>query len=250
MGLDVYLYKYDDLKTSKRIQKEYEEQSEAIWKKISCGVDYSKITDFEKDNARKQTKQLEEDMNLKAHQGEKIELNSMRYPLHYFKVGYFRSSYNGSGFNRVVGDAIGIDLYSILNPNDEYEFKPDWNVAKEKTKEAIDKFTEYLKSGCYRVFKVYGFHNKVIDSKEALRIFLEERKQANGKFIDYGNSNGEFMLNGFNINAVINGKDSVFLIYEDKQMTWYLEALEIVLETIEHVLSQPDTDKYVLHWSS
>ena len=49
--------------------------------------------------------------------------------------------------------------------------------------------------------------------------------------------------------AVINGTDRVYLIYE-ADLSWYQQALEIVLETIEYVLSQPDKEKYVLHWSS
>jgi len=31
---------------------------------------------------------------------------------------------------------------------------------------------------------------------------------------------------------------------------WYLKALEIVQETIEYVLKQPDPQNYYLHWSS
>lgn len=252
MGLDVYLYKFDDFETSKRIQKEDEEGSEKIWAEIQQGKNYEELTEEQKNEARTRTDQLSRELNVKEHEGEKIEFNSFKHPLHYFKIGYFRSSYNGGGFDRVVGDAIGVTLYSLLNPKDEYEFMPDWENAKVLTEEAISKFKEYLNKGAYRVYEGANYHTKATDSKEALRLFFEEleRNKQHPGFDDYSNSVGEFMLKGFTINAVINGKDDVFLIYEDKGMTWYLEALEIVLETIEHVLSQPDKDKYVLHWSS
>lgn len=253
MGLDVYLYKFDDFETSKRIQKESEEGSEKIWAEIQQGKKYEELTEEQKNEARTRTNQLSRELNVKEHEGEKTEFNSFKYPLHYFKVGYFRSSYNGCGFNHVVGDAIGITLNSLLNPKDEYEFMPDWEGAKVLTEDAITKFKEYLNKGAYRVYEVRNYHNKVAESEDALKVFfneLERNKQHPGFFDDYSNSEGDFMLKGFNINAVINGEDGVFLIYEDKGMAWYLEALEIVLETIEHVLSQPDKDKYVLHWSS
>lgn len=252
MGLDVYLYKFEDLVTSQRIQKENEDGSEKIWAELTDGKKYEELTDEQKNEARRRTDQLEKELKVKESEGEKIEFNSFRYPLHYFKVGYFRSSYTSSGFNHVVPDAIGVSLNSLLNPKDEYEFVPDWVGAKVLTEDAIIKFKEYLNKGAYRVYEVRNYHNKVNESKDALKVFfneLERNKQHPG-FDDYSNSEGDFMLKGFNINAVINGKDGVFLIYEDKEMSWYLEALEIILETIEHVLNQPDPEKYVLHWSS
>ncbi len=254
MGLDVYLYKFEDLKTSQRIQKENEDGSEQIWAKLTESKKYEELTDEQKNEARKQTDLLERELKVKENEGEKIEFNSFRYPLHYFKVGYFRSSYNRSGFNHVVGDAIGVSLNSLLNPNDEYEFVPDWQGAKQLTEEAIKKFSVYIQNGAYRVADIRGYHDKVNSSEEALKVFRaqldQQQKYPDAGFESYSNSAGEFMLKGFEIKAVINGKDGVYLIFQDKEMSWYLEALEIILETIEHVLNQRDPEKYVLHWSS
>jgi len=254
MGLDVYLYKFEDLATSKRIQEEYEKGSEKIWADIQQDKKYEELTEEQKNEARRRTDELEKELKVKDNEGEKIEINSSKYPDHYFKVGYLRSSYNDGGLNRVVGDAIGIDLYTILNPNEEYEFKPDWDKAKVLTEEAIAKFADYAKQGSYRVSQCYAFHNKVSSSEEALKIFLQEKERnnkSNPEWVsdDYSNSNGKFFMKGFKINAVINGTDRVYLVYE-ADLTWYQQALEIVLETIEYVLSQPDKEKYVIHWSS
>jgi len=254
MGLDVYLYKFEDLETSKRIHEEYETGSEKIWAEIQQDKKYEELTEEQKNEARRRTDELEKELKVKENEGEQIEINSSKYPDHYFKIGYFRSSYNDGGFNHVVGDAIGIDLYNILNPNEEYEFKPDWDKAKVLTEEAIAKFAEYAKRGSYRVGQCYNPHNKVSSSEEALKIFLQEKERntkSNPEWAsdDYSNSNGEFFMKGFKINAVINGTDRVYLIYE-ADLSWYQQALEIVLETIEYVLSQPDKEKYVLHWSS
>jgi hypothetical protein len=33
-------------------------------------------------------------------------------------------------------------------------------------------------------------------------------------------------------------------------LEWYVQALDIVVETIEYVLAKPDKEKYYFHWSS
>ncbi len=47
-------------------------------------------------------------------------------------------------------------------------------------------------------------------------------------------------------------KYSAYLVfaYRQREATdWYLQALEIVKETIEYVLAQPDRDRFYLRWS-
>ncbi len=41
-----------------------------------------------------------------------------------------------------------------------------------------------------------------------------------------------------------------YIVFHHKHLDFYLQGLEIVLETIEYVLEQPDMDKYYLDWSS
>lgn len=40
-----------------------------------------------------------------------------------------------------------------------------------------------------------------------------------------------------------------FIYRQENATDWYLEALEIIKETIEYVLMQPDRDKFYLRWS-
>ncbi len=185
MGLDVYLYKYEDFETSKRINEDYEKKSEEIWQRNGG---YDNLTDSERNLVMQEIRQLEIEMNIEKYQGVKIKINSSKYPKHLFKIGYFRSSNDDSGFNSVVMNATGSDLYTLLNPDPEqYEFVPDWKAAKEKVQDAIVKFKECIRKG------------------------------------EIGN-------------------------YERGQ-EWDLQGLEIILETIDYVLNQPDPGKYALHWS-
>lgn len=56
-----------------------------------------------------------------------VNMPSKKYPNHYFRIGYFRSSYNSSGINYVLRDRLGIDLYDIFDAKDSgYYVEPDW----------------------------------------------------------------------------------------------------------------------------
>ena len=68
---------------------------------------------------------------------------------------------------------------------------------------------------------------------------------------------GTFYLNGIQVCGFIPGKDilgdACMYVITKKDTSgpdWYLQALEVVLETIEYVLEQPNPDSYRLAWSS
>jgi Cu+-exporting ATPase len=57
--------------------------------------------------------------------------------------------------------------------------------------------------------------------------------------------------------AVIDAKDKIYLAikrdvskHPDAGFGWYIQAMEIVVETIDYVLAQPDKEDYYFHWSS
>ena len=52
MGLDVYLYKFDDYATTTKLEKEYEQASDANWKQLTDGRKYDDLSDAEKEQAR------------------------------------------------------------------------------------------------------------------------------------------------------------------------------------------------------
>src|SRR5690349_4187817 len=47
-------------------------------------------------------------------EGDRSKAKSQKYPEHYCERTYLRSSYNGSGFDRVVGNLIDKDFYYIF----------------------------------------------------------------------------------------------------------------------------------------
>lgn len=194
----------------------------------------------------------------------KIEFDSTKYPEHMFKIGYFRSSYNPSGTNSVLRDLIGMDLYSIFNVNNEYYVKPVWFSALIQAKKALDKLKEFKETnGNIIAVETENPFMQLSDTapknkKEVIDLFLEEKKKIeNNPFGSYSNSKGSFFFEApLKTLAFIPGKDylgnkTIYLICEGEEdrLDWYLQALEIVIETCEYVLSQGDSDKYYFHWS-
>ena len=225
MGLDIYLYKANRIPTRDDLNEE-------------------KHTSFDEEN---------------------IELPSIKYPNHYFKIGYLRSSYNQSGINSVLGNLIKMDLYDIFDvDNKEYVVDPNWNMALMKTNRAINLYKEYLNSpvGKYGISTIYNFDRGTAkNSEEAFDIFkkqLENFSKNAGAFDSYSCSEGTFYLGDpLKVVGVMQTKgkfgDETYLVYEKPEFKpeddFYLQALEVVQETIEYVLAQKDGMKYYFHWS-
>lgn len=261
MGLDVYLYKYENYEQSISREREYETKENELW---AAGGGYDFMTDTAKETTRTKLKGIADSLGLNDWGSDettrkKIEKDSKVDPEHYFKIGYFRSSYNEGGINRVL-DNLGIPgLYDIFQPNEQYCFRPDWDSALIKCNEAIELL---LTKGNYRVFKVHEniFGSNVplpTDEKSALEIFTKEVERQSD-FAGYENGHGHFYpKEPIQIFALIPGRfdfmgrvlNCVYLIAKGEN-DWYLNALKIVKETIEYVLAQPDKEKYYLHWSS
>ncbi len=267
MGLDVYLYRStSDKKKIEKLKEEYEKGHKKNWE----GKDYDKLTDKEKESLWKKDEKLALslglDKNAEDKNEEEVEINSKKYPEHYFKVGYFRSSYNDGGINQVLGNTIGKDLYYIFEPGDEYEITPDWKKARIRAKEVYDEYDKFLKEKgnlrCSFIRLVsYGTVKLPSSDQEAIAAFLSEvdkKEKAKGPFDSYSNALGDFFLKDpARIKALIKGKKygndlGLYMIEEiDGKIEddWYLQALEIVIETIDYVLAQKDKKNYYFHWS-
>jgi len=214
------------------------------------------------------------DVYLSYEKDNYIQYDSRKYPEHYFKIGYFRSSYNEWGLNSVLRKTVNKDLYYIFEPKNRYTFKPKWEKSREKCIEVINEFEQFIeKLGNVAVFHISPLmfsspdHTYPKNEKEVIDIFLQNRdNRRNGTFKNYSNRNGSFYLDGLKCFAFIKGKDycekdCVYIVYEpnfvDKKENEdtnvyknYTKALEIVLETIDYVLeSGPERKKYTLHWS-
>lgn len=259
MGLDIYLYQYSDKNMTDVREKDYEIYSENLWKESG---EYDDLTDTQKDEIREKCKSYASNLGLDEWGEDKtnkkrIEFDSEKYPEHYFKMGYFRSSYNSSGINRILSNLGVGDLYDIFPHNsDKYSFKPDWEESLKTVNESLEKLK--TKNG-YRVEAIIGnvFRENGINSEsDALSIFEEEINKNKSDF-NYSNINGHFYNSEPNkVLAIMPGKttflgkekDCVYVVTESDN-TWYINALEIVKDTIEWVLSQENKEQYYLHWS-
>jgi len=173
MGLDVYLYRYTGERTIEEDMAEMEEHGDhlenEIWsaarrevagepvKVMEDGIfgmqeTEKKLTDDEYKAIDRLVKARQihyiEQNNLHLQVGEygveipeeKTELDSEKYPEHMFKIGYMRSSYNSGGFNHVVEELVGHDLYWLFGVDgvDEYRVMPNWNTASTRCQMLID----------------------------------------------------------------------------------------------------------------
>lgn len=221
MGLDVYLYRYEDYDATIKLEGEYNRRGKLI-------------SDAARDALREELglDEYGEDAKRKH----EIEIDSKKYPEHYFKIGYFRSAYNGSGFNSVVPTMVSDGTLShVFDVTDDYITKPDWNQAKENAVALLGRLTESIETnGSYRVMDIGGLHKTSVESEsDALEVFLGEKRK-------------------HTIVALIQGtrfgRSCTYCVYE-AALEFYTQALEIVIETIDYVLAQDNVDEYYLHWS-
>ncbi|MBA7601138.1 hypothetical protein ES703_08205 [subsurface metagenome] len=267
MGLDVYLYHYENLGEAQALEGQYEKESEQIWEQAGNGKKYDEMTEAEKNQAKTLCDKLEAKLNLgkygEVKNKEQIEIPSRLYPEHYFKVGYFRSSYNEGGFNSVMGNVGLPDLYNIFPEAnlEKHQTVPDWKEAQKRCRFALNRFKGFLKSDRAKFRVTFCHHiSKVESANKALDIFTKElagRKETKDELYSFSNKDGDFFLKDpLRVRAVMPGKmgtmfEGVYLIYEaeDNSYDWYFQALEIVNETIEYVLVHSKPGTWVLHWS-
>lgn len=277
MGLDVYVYRSENREEQNKVIEAASERCEAIWKEKLGGLDYKDATEAQKDDAAAACKAYNLSVGLEdngTHPGQTdIKIDSAKYPKHYFKIGYFRSSYNEGGINRVL-DRLGLPtLHDIFDAPEEYEFVPDWAQAMAKATSVLKLYRAADRS--FDVMRVSPNHfrakSEFPDAEEAVRkLYLDEiAKEKDSKLPagSYGNINGDFFMNKpLRVRALMPGVNNIFgretpcvyVVYdrekdEDKEPDggdYYEQALEIVIETCAWVLAQPDPQNYYLHWSS
>lgn len=267
MGLDVYLTHYKDFEKSQALEKEYEDRSEALWK----GKAYEEYTPEERDEIRNKSKAIAKELGLDEWGEDKtfkedIQKDSKKYPDHYFKIGYFRSSYNDGGINRVLKNMGIPDLYDIFQVGEDYEnpLTVDWSLALRRVQEVIDLLdrAQNRAEGKYRAFDVparnlFRQHESgVTNEREALEVFKDSLKNATD-FESYSNAQGHFFKEGIKVLALIQGTDvlkqpALYAIVEREKddLKWYREALEIVRETCVFVLKHKDPQNFRLYWSA
>lgn len=281
MGLDISLYRIADtakLKQQRKLEAKYEKESEKLWEEmVGKDVKYEAAPEDKKAEVREASKALAAKMGLDEWGStpetedirEAIDEPSEKYPENMNRIGYLRSSYNSGGMNHIFNDILGKDLYDIFQPNDEYEFCPDWENALEVATEMLKDFTASpIVKGNYQVTTIrpnmFAPDRGPTNQSEALKSFLEVKdghKGGDSDFSWFSNGLGEFFLGKSpTLLAAITGSDNVlgksnatYLIYQladDKNgYEYYRESLEIVIENIEYVLAQDNPEQYYLTWS-
>lgn len=278
MGLDVYTYYCKDRPKAKAIEERYEKDTEGFWDEFcDAGGKWKEMSKEEQDARYKRYEaakaKVAKGLGLNEDGGypgvEQINSPSAKYPEHYFKVGYFRSSYNGSGINNVLHRYGLEDLYYIMGAGDEYEFTPDWRASRDRAGEVLTKFRT-IAHGDVDLFTVSA--NPFCPDRgpksmnEARRMVLEvlEQKRGSDDADAFSNGYGEFRLKGLEVIAMLPGSEDSFtkklygqampctyIAYRKKgENDWYKQALEIVIETCDFVLATKDPQNYYLHWSS
>lgn len=264
MGLDVYLYRYENRDLSDSLEKQYEEFTNSNWGTKK----YDSLSESEKREYREKDKKFAAELGLDEYGNDKkhkkcIEINSSKYPDHYFKIGYWRSSYNDGGINRILSNYGLPTLTEIFNPQDQYTFAPDWDLCLIKVKDTIEQLKTMPNLRCFDV-SWNEFRNpnesSIVNERDAMKTFLVEKaKDRDEEFSSYSNINGYFNLKEpLKVYGLISGVKKMLLsttllpctyVICEGENEWYTQALEIVQETIEYVLLQDDKEKYLLHWS-
>jgi hypothetical protein len=261
LGLDIYLYKYENFKETTRKEKLHNEFEEKLYE----GLDYGSLSQEEKDEIRNKSKEYAKSLGLDEWGSDekdkkKIEEHHPKYPDHYFKIGYLRSSYNDSGIERILGNMGLPTLGDVFNhEREDYIFQPNWENSLKNINSLIKDFSM---KGPYRVHDVSPnlFRGPNANSeKEAMDIFVKELSKKDGRDSEmnsYTNSEGEFYLSEpLKVVAMIPGTSNLLgerpctYIVTESDNTWYVQALEIVRDTIQFVLDQEDKEKYYLRWS-
>ncbi|MBA2750247.1 MAG: hypothetical protein H0U45_16345 [Tatlockia sp.] len=271
MGLDVYLKRFENYAASQRLKAEYERRMDLAWEQMANRRNDDEISSQEEEIYWQQCQKIARTIGLDSN-GEDplvqtIRLPSHKYPDHKFKIGYFYSSNNDSGINRILSDAIGIDLHSIFNPLAEEDFQPDWAKARDICLKAITDFTTHIEQHPYGVvpltFDPYISPTQAQITSKALalqKLVAMKEQRTDTQPNNFGGWAGDFFLTEpLEVLAVIPGTAGFlerpdlpcfYIVFQHKHLDFYLQALEVVLETIEYVLEQPDIDKYYLDWSS
>lgn len=257
MGLDVYLYRYNGERTYAEDDQEFLDHQDffdGLWSQVRREVAGEPVrvveetplgpremdkplTDEEYDEVsrliRLRQSQYIEKHNLHLQIGEygveipeeKIEIDSEKYPDHLFKIGYMRSSYNSGGFNSVVSELVGHDLYWLfgVDGTDNYIVHPDWKVASTRCQMLIDQLA--MDPG-YIVMRVDlenpfddGFmpSGQEIEERDTLRYFMQIQEDIDN-VADGASCDGMIVWpEGRKLLAVVKAPDSHVVMFEDEE---------------------------------
>ena len=246
MGLDIYMYRSKNMGLAVELENKFWNLYNSEARKVMTEEELDKLAEEHKYNRKEWQSTL----------SEKIELPSTKYPEHMFKIGYFRSSYNESGINKWLNDHELLSLYEMFdascNNNTGYEVI-DWRLAKANVTRTIDDYKkiqtgiELLDISRNSFIPRYEMTHQAIEQYFA-KVVSEQRDD--GFFDSYSNGPHEVFTKGLTIYGVTHTASRSYLVVKKEECEdWRLQALEIILETIDYVLAQPNPEEYFLVFS-
>lgn len=220
---------------------------------------------------QKPTDNLPQDIEDNYNYYEAIEEPSSKYPKHMFRLGYFRSSYNDTGLNNVSFLRYNKEgLYYIFGLNNldikDYYINVDWRKSRRRAIVLLNKFKkDPLKMFNISFETVWPPQAKSV--KDTLDYFCERYAEVLKAGLGVEEAHGEFTcgFGHFYVGSPVelyavcpvahSNRQGLLVITKSKQnekleFEWYIQALEIVIETINFVINSGEENKYVLGWSS
>ena len=278
--LQINMLQSGDMHKAIALEKEWDKYHSEVFDSLKTDPD-KKLTEEQSAQLRSKTSAHGKKLGL-SKKGENyknisyIEKDSVLHPDHGFKIGTIVDGADDLGISTILGNLGLMSIHTIFNKfNDlitwdttEY-IQPDWHSALDSVNDTLSAFKNLDRVGKTQMvstvalpldvyfndsmFKKYP----VTSPMDALSVYHEQRKHASVKNINknFVNSFGWFYLHkALSIRAAIAGTNTInnkafpctYLVY-NTNMEWYVNGLEIVKETIEHVLSQPE-DKINQYW--
>lgn len=229
MGLDIYLVKFSNISTNNLLE---------FWK-IRKNIGYgfadhlsSQLCTHKKEDYKNKCIQiaisldLPKDIENNQDKYEKnIEKPSKRHPNCSYRIGYWRSGYDGLGLNTILRQVLSQDLYDIfpdIDRDDSNYIKPNWQNSRNMMQNLLNQFVE-LGAYNYKFLEAIGIHEDHLQNLQSSSL-------------------------SSNFKSAISILEEA---YEHKIMFQdYVEEMEVIIETIDYVLSQPDINSYMLYWSA
>lgn len=252
MGLDITLYTVEQQELNEAYYAKYDE-------------------DFDEDALTPEEKAEREVLEEKYWKSNGEDHKSKEFPDNINTRRYLRSSYNDSGFNRVVPNATGNEAFTyegIFAPLWDSEgygvgWVDDLDKVAEVRKNAVAavEALEQLKGKAVRrsmdVTVVNPFNAQIptTSEDEALALANEQLDKPNPFGGGWSSSEGLFLPDGINVVAVIPGQSiigalSVHVIYEEPVHESYLESAKVLVEFVDELanLIKKDGRAYI-SWS-
>ncbi len=155
------------------------------------------------------------------------------YPKHVFQVGYWCSSYNNYGINRVLRRVLNTDLYELF-------FDKSWEEIRENASRTI----ELLKQEKYDVLEFYNPSDNEIQITDIIKVYKNTINDVRER--EFSTRTAHY-FEGLTVLAIFPGQDSVRVVVPS-DFEYIIQSLEIIKETADFVISRPGRENYELYW--